>query len=98
MCSSSRIVTRPTSGSALLGLAFGLPVVVPALPGLQELPDEATFRYDGTVEGLAGALDSASRLEPAELRAMSTAARAFAGSSSWEHVAAQTAAAFRELV
>jgi glycosyltransferase involved in cell wall biosynthesis len=87
-----------TSGSALLGLAFGLPLVVPDLPALAELPDAATIRYDGSVEGLAGALDRARRLRAEELAAMSRAARDYAASVSWESVAEQTAAAFRSLL
>ena len=45
-----------TSGSAMLALSHGRPIVVPDLPGLAELPDEAVFRYDGTVHGLTCAL------------------------------------------
>ena len=45
-----------TSGSALLALCHGRPLIVPDLPGLADLPGQAVLRYDGSRPGLAAAL------------------------------------------
>ena len=42
-----------TSGSVMLGLAAGRPVVVPDLPAFRDLPAEATYRYSPVPWGFA---------------------------------------------
>jgi glycosyltransferase involved in cell wall biosynthesis len=79
-----------TSGSAMLALCHGRPIVVPDLPGLAELPDEAVFRYDGTVHGLTCALTAAILAEASTLVRMSAAADAYCASISWGEIAEQT--------
>ncbi|MCD0450135.1 glycosyltransferase [Actinocorallia sp. API 0066] len=84
-----------TSGSALLALSHGRPLVLPDLPALAGLP--GTVRYDGSVPGLARALADVAALDAAALRGLSDRALAYAASVSWPVIAAETTAAFRAL-
>jgi glycosyltransferase involved in cell wall biosynthesis len=79
-----------TSGSAMLALCHGRPLIVPDLPSLADLPDQAVLRYDGTVPGLAAALTELALASPQTLAAMSGAARAYAATTSWPQVARRT--------
>ncbi len=84
-----------TSGSAVLGLAAGLPLVVPDLPGLADLPAEGVFRYRGQ-EDLAAMLASVVATPRDRLRAMGSAGRASAAEAgaSWEEIARTTTGLF----
>ena len=83
-----------TSGSAILALSHGRPVIAPAmgcLPGT--LPADATFLYDPDAEGaLAGAIRQAA---VADLAEMGRRARAYADTIEWQPIAEQTAALYR---
>lgn len=79
-----------TSGSGLLGVGHGRPLVVPDLPGLAGLPDDAVVRYDGTAEGLRDALAGIILADAAVLATMSSAAYAFSGGVSWTEIAERT--------
>jgi glycosyltransferase involved in cell wall biosynthesis len=83
-----------TSGSAILALSHGRPVIAPAmgcLPGT--LPGDATILYDPDArDGLRDALRTASR---ADLRAMGERGRAWADSMDWGPIAAETAQLYR---
>ena len=79
-----------TSGSGLLGLGHGRPLVVPDLPGLAELPDDAVVRYDGTAAGLRAALAEIITADAAALAKMSSAAYAYSGGVNWKEIAKQT--------
>jgi glycosyltransferase involved in cell wall biosynthesis len=79
-----------TSGSALLALTHGRPLIIPDLPGLAELPAEAALRYDRTVEGLSGALADLITADPGVLAKMSDAGYAYCASISWESIARKT--------
>jgi glycosyltransferase involved in cell wall biosynthesis len=81
-----------TSGSAMLALCHGRPLIVPAGPALADLPDDAVVRYDGSTPGLAAALAWAAGAQPDELAAMSAAALAYTSRYSWADVAATTIA------
>lgn len=85
-----------TSGSALLALSHGRPVVLPET-ALPSLPAAATLRYDGTVEGLAGVLAGVADLDRAALGEMSRAALAHTARLSWPAIAERTADALRGL-
>lgn len=87
-----------TSGSAMFALSHGRPVVLPALRGLAELPDEAVFRYDGTVHGLTRALTEAIRADRSRLARMSVAALAYSATTSWSEIAEQTLAVMRQAI
>jgi glycosyltransferase involved in cell wall biosynthesis len=79
-----------TSGSALLALSHGRPLVIPDLPGLAELPDDAVVRYDRTTEGLTAALADLVRTDGAVLAKMSDAGYAYCASISWASIARRT--------
>jgi beta-1,4-mannosyltransferase len=83
-----------TSGSAILALSHGRPVIAPAmgcLPGT--LPADATFLYDPDAEGaLAGAIREAAA---ADLVDMGQRARAYAKTIDWGPIAQDTAALYR---
>lgn len=64
-----------TSGSAHLAMAHGRPLIIPDLTAFEELPADAVVRYDGTVPGLAQAIESISSATSERLAAMSAAAR-----------------------
>jgi glycosyltransferase involved in cell wall biosynthesis len=79
-----------TSGSALLALSHGRPLVIPELPGLAELPDDAVVRYDRTTQGLTNALADLVRTDSAVLAKMSDAGYAYSASLSWASIAQKT--------
>ena len=83
-----------TSGSAILALSHGRPVIAPAmgcLPGT--LPADATFLYDPDADGaLADAMRQAAA---ADLAVMGARARAYAETIDWGPIAEQTAALYR---
>jgi glycosyltransferase involved in cell wall biosynthesis len=79
-----------TSGSALLALSHGRPLVLPDLPGLAELPDNAIIRYDGTTQGLTNALVDLARADTAVFTKMSDAGYTYCASLSWESIAQAT--------
>ena len=76
-----------TSGSAILALAHGRPLIVPDLPALADLPDQAVLRYDGGVSELAGALSTLAQADGASLAAMSVAAVDYAAMTTWREIA-----------
>jgi glycosyltransferase involved in cell wall biosynthesis len=81
-----------TSGSGMLALGHGRPLVVPDLPGLAELPDDAVTRYDGTAQGLGRALAGIIAADAAVLAKMSAAAVEYAAGVSWSEIAERTLA------
>ena len=81
-----------TSGSAILALGHGRPLIVPDLPALADLPDQAVLRYDGGVPGLADALSKLVRADGAILAAMSAAAVNGAARTTWQEIAEKTVA------
>jgi glycosyltransferase involved in cell wall biosynthesis len=81
-----------TSGSAIVALAHGRPLIVPDLPALADLPDQAVLRYDRSAEGLADALSTLARADRAILAAMSAAAVNYVAKTTWREIAEETAA------
>lgn len=83
-----------TSGSAILGLSFGRPIVAPALGCLPEtVPASAGVLYDPDAAGALGeALGTALQ---GDLAAMGSAARERAEELAWDPIAAATAALYR---
>ena len=83
-----------TSGSAILALSHGRPVIAPAMGCLPEtLPGDATILYDPDArDGLRDALRTAAR---ADLRTMGERGRAWADSMDWGPIAAETAKLYR---
>jgi glycosyltransferase involved in cell wall biosynthesis len=100
--SAADIVVLPfrsvtTSGSAILALSHGRPVIVPSLAGVAELPSAAAIRYDGSVPGLTTAMKNAADADAETLARMSAAAYAYAHRITWHDVAAQTMYVMRPL-
>jgi glycosyltransferase involved in cell wall biosynthesis len=91
-----RAVTN--SSSIVNAQSFGLPVIIPDLVTLRDIPSTSALRYDGSVEGLALTLASFPRLAPAVRRELSAAARRFATSTDWQTVATMTLAAYHEVL
>jgi glycosyltransferase involved in cell wall biosynthesis len=87
-----------TSGSAMLALSHGRPLIVPDLPALADLPDEAVLRYDGKVPALTAALTRLARAHGETLATMSRAARRYAFHATWEEIAATTRAEMLSLL
>lgn len=86
-----------TSGSGMLGLGHGRPLVVPDIPELAELPDDAVFRYDGTVQGLTGTLTSIAETEAAVLAKMSAAALDYCAATGWNEIGERTFRAITDI-
>ncbi|UBU13774.1 glycosyltransferase [Nonomuraea gerenzanensis] len=79
-----------TSGSALLALAHGRPLIVPELPALAGLPAGALAGYRGGVPGLTAALRDAAGWDPAALARMSDAALEHVHGVGWPEIARAT--------
>jgi hypothetical protein len=84
------------SGSVLLALGFGVPVVIPDLPELAAIPAAAATRYSGGVSGLAHALRRVSIAAESERREQGAAAAAFGSARSWDDVAEATLAVYAQ--
>lgn len=82
-----------TSGSAILAMTFGLPVVAPRIGCLPETLSGCAILYDPEApQGLRGALDEALRTD---LAALGERARAAAAELAWGPIGAQVAALYR---
>lgn len=86
-----------TSGSALLALSYGRPVIVPDVPTLRHLPARATIRYDGSAESLAATLTAVSQLSAEQLAQMATGAQDFCAANSWQRAAQISLAALERI-
>ena len=82
-----------TSASALLAMEHGRPLVLPDLPAFEDLPGDAVLRYDGSVEGLTGAIAEVASWDGERLAAAGSASRAYAEGLSWTEAASRTVAA-----
>jgi glycosyltransferase involved in cell wall biosynthesis len=92
LLSAADVVVLPyrqitTSGSVMLALSHRRPLIVPRLPGLAELPDEAVCRYDGSDKGLKEAIIHLSEVDKESLEAMSVAAFKYSSSITWWEMA-----------
>ncbi len=91
-----RTVTNSSSVATALGA--GLPVVVPRLPVLDDLPDDATVRYDPGAEGLLAALALVAALDEPTRQRMRAAASRFAETRTWAAAAAATRRLYGEVL
>jgi glycosyltransferase involved in cell wall biosynthesis len=103
LLAASDVVVLPfrritTSGSVMLALAHGRPLIVPDLAALADLPAAAVIRYDGSIPSLAAALAEAARAGRPALAAMSAAASAYASGTSWPQISARTMAEMAALL
>jgi glycosyltransferase involved in cell wall biosynthesis len=81
-----------TSGSAMLALSYGRPLIVPDLPGLVDLPDQAVLRYEGGIPALIAAVARLACVDGDTLAAMSAAACGYASRITWQEIAEKTKA------
>jgi beta-1,4-mannosyltransferase len=85
-----------TSGSALLALSFGVPIVAPRVGALADLPPDVGFFYDppdGFEHALTRALASSG-----EIVAAAGQARAYASTMTWENAAEATDAVYARVL
>jgi glycosyltransferase involved in cell wall biosynthesis len=81
-----------TSGSAILALSHGRPLIVPELAGLASLPDQAVLRYNGEIPALTAVLAGLARTDEQTLATMSAAAYGYTSETTWREIARQTIA------
>lgn len=87
------------SSSLLLALSFGLPVVIPALPELDDVPEGAAFRYQpGEPAALAAALRTVAMLDEPTRISMSACAYRHVSTLSWDTTASLTRAVYLNAV
>jgi glycosyltransferase involved in cell wall biosynthesis len=86
------------SGSVILAQSFGLPAVIPNLPSLRDIPDDAAIRFEPGVENLVAALLEAEGLSEDRYREISSAARAWSVSSEWTEIAHETVQTYRAAI
>lgn len=82
------------SSSLTIAQCFALPVIIPQLEPLQDVPDGSALRYDGTVGGLTQALVTFAGLAQSERRSMGEEGRRFAAAWDWSAVAGLTMEAY----
>lgn len=86
------------SSAVLTALAFGVPVIVPELENLSDLPERCVIRYRPGEDDLASALARCALMPAHERRAMSDAARAYVSATDWTSVALATQRLYDEIV
>ncbi len=91
-----RSVTNSSSVATALGA--GLPVIVPRLATLDDLPDDVTLRYEPGVAGLIDALTRAAGLDETARAAGRRAAGRFAATRTWAGAAAATRQVYAEVL
>lgn len=79
-----------TSGSAMLALSHGRPIILPDLASLSDLPNEAVVRYNGDVQSLTAALAYLAQVDSGKLISMSRAAYAYTSNITWPDIAQKT--------
>jgi glycosyltransferase involved in cell wall biosynthesis len=86
-----------TSGSVLLALGFARPVVIPDVPQLAAIPDDACVRYSAhDVSSLRDALAVACAMPQAALRDAGEAGRSWSSAATWSSAASRTARVYRD--
>jgi glycosyltransferase involved in cell wall biosynthesis len=81
-----------TSGSVMLALSHGRPLIVPGMPAFAEFPDTAVIRYEGSTDGLSAAMTGIATADRSVLAKMSQAALEYAYRLSWYDIASRTEA------
>lgn len=87
-----------TSGSALLALSHGRPLVVPAATMPAGLPDAAVAPYDGSVPDLIRVLTRLATTDRGTLETMSAAAIAHTRDTGWDQIGESTMREFSALL
>ena len=88
------------SASVLLAQSFGLPVVIPDLHVLEDIPSDGALRFESIqkqgVESLVAVLRRVEQLTESEFRDMSSAAFSWATKNDWKSIARDTVDVYRE--
>jgi len=79
-----------TSGSAMLALAYGRPLILPELAEFGHLPRQAIIGFGGTQQALTVALKQVACAAGPTLTDMGIAASAYAATLSWRDIATKT--------
>ena len=90
--------TVTNSSSVVLALAAGVPVIVPELPELEDLPAGATVRHRRGTSALVETLERVAYMDPEDRAAMTAAATRFAPSRSWAAAATATRGVYARLL
>jgi glycosyltransferase involved in cell wall biosynthesis len=85
------------SASLLLAQSFAKPIVIPDLPSLRDIPDNAVIRFEPGSGSLAAALQRVEHLTQAEYVSLSSAGLAWANRFDWKNVARATIDAYNEV-
>jgi len=86
-----------TSGSVILALSFGKPVICPKMGNLKELPDNLGFFYKpGSKEALLDSMENAI-LNKGKLKKMEKNSFDYANSLSWDKIAEKTYEIYKNL-
>ncbi|HEY5051683.1 MAG TPA: glycosyltransferase, partial [Acidothermaceae bacterium] len=87
-----------TSGSAMLALSFGVPIVAPRIGALADLPDDVGFFYEPAEPGgLAAALEHALG-SPDDVAKAAHQAHDYAAGMTWARAAEATIAVYQRVV
>lgn len=78
------------SSSLLLALEFGVPVILPDLPQLEEIPERASLRYRAEGPTLPELLAQVATMDGRRLEEMGADGKAFVAEWSWERSARET--------
>jgi glycosyltransferase involved in cell wall biosynthesis len=82
------------SASVMLAQSFGVPVVIPDLPMLADIPADAAIRYTPTTEPLAEVIAALEKMPPSEVQELGAKGLAWTSSSDWATVARATIDAY----
>lgn len=97
VCLPFRSIT--TSGSALLALTFGKPVIAPRANDIMDMPEQAGYFYDpDEKDALQQALIRAASATQATFATKGAAARTYASTLDWDILGRQTAAFYESLL
>lgn len=97
VCLPFKAVT--TSGSALLALTFGKPLIAPRAGALLDVPEAAGYFYDPSKkDALATQLKQAVTAQPADIARRSEAAVTYADTLDWDAIAAKTYTVYRQVL
>jgi glycosyltransferase involved in cell wall biosynthesis len=88
------------SGSVLLALAAGVPVIIPDIPQLRHIENAGVLRYDSTnpAISLRDVMAGASSMSATKVRNLGSAARKWALDFNWSDIAEETAAIYAQTV
>ena len=89
--------TVTNSGSIILALAAGIPVIIPDLPSLEWVPSTCAFKFspDAPIPGITEAVRTWQALDDEARSAMAAAAVSIGREHSWHEIARRTGAVYR---